>query len=576
MKMVLTLLVACASALRVPTLVRRRAAAPIMELSPREILQQERAAAFDAYEKSVREQAMTEALAAAEAKATLSNPLVPVLGGVAALAGARAFSVGQQLDRQLQQQAASPVGPVVGRRGFVSSIATGLFGAAAGAVVGRTTARGQATGTDSKKLAAAVKGAEERTAAAEAKLAAAEARLASAASAPSVPATKPAVVAPAPADPALKERAVTAERELASTAAQLKASEQRVAQLKAVAASKSSSAAAESSGDLNTPVIGALTLLAAGGTAAGFSQASAAQAEAEETAKKVAGLEKSLAASDSALDDARQATIEVQEAKAKSDKTLSDALAQAKQEASDLATAKAAEAADLTALAESQRKDLTAKAEAAFAQTAELEVEVQAARAEVEALRTTLAAREEDLDLTKKDLADACASGDEMACRVGEVSDELEAAEAKAKTQGEAAAKAKAEAKAAAEAAKSAQAAAAKAEAKAKEEAEGRASAEKARLNAVAATKAAEAKAEEAKAEAQKQQSSFTQLSKDYAAANEVIELLRKETANIAKAPKKQPPAPKKQPPPAAVGVSSDRETVPPNRKGKKAAKKAK
>ena len=176
-------------------------------------------------------------------------------------------------------------------------------------------------------------------------------------------------------------------------------------------ASKSSSAAAESSGDLNTPVIGALTLLAAGGTAAGFSQASAAQAEAEETAKKVAGLEKSLAASDSALDDARQATIEVQEAKAKSDKTLSDALAQAKQEASDLATAKAAEAADLTALAESQRKDLTAKAEAAFAQTAELEVEVQAARAEVEALRTTLAAREEDLDLTKKDLADACASG---------------------------------------------------------------------------------------------------------------------------------------------------------------------
>ena len=39
---------------------------------------------------------------------------------------------------------------------------------------------------------------------------------------------------------------------------------------------------------------------------------------------------------------------------------------------------------------------------------------------------------------------------------------------------------------------------------------------------------------------------------------------------------KKVPPAPKKQPPPAAVGVSSDRETVPPNRKGKKAAKKAK
>ena len=80
---------------------------------------------------------------------------------------------------------------------------------------------------------------------------------------------------------------------------------------------------------------------------------------------------------------------------------------------------------------------------------------MQAARAEVEALRTTLAAREEDLDLTKKDLAGACASGDEMACRVGEVSDELEAAEAKAKTQREAAAKAKAEAKAAAEAAKS-------------------------------------------------------------------------------------------------------------------------
>ena len=131
---IVAMLLSAASALRLPVM-RARVAPLVMaesELSARERFLQE----VESYERAVAEQKAAEAARAAGVGARASQ-LSYVVGGVAAIAGARAIAVGQRLERERkeleEQQAAGGSSAAVGRRAVLGSVAgAGLLGFALG------------------------------------------------------------------------------------------------------------------------------------------------------------------------------------------------------------------------------------------------------------------------------------------------------------------------------------------------------------------------------------------------------------------------------------------------------------